>query len=106
MIIPSVNLIARQCQNSWRSTLFRTIMITHRRQLATGGQSKKDNESLVQSTSTDNQVEVATFKEKGELCDVFQVIHDHLFQHNKQQKIQVILSLLLPVLQPWVVYVI
>lgn len=98
MIIPSVHLIAKQCHSSWRSTLLRTIMITHRRQVATAGQRKKDNESLVQSTSTENQVEIATFKEKGDRFDVFQVVylcHDRLFQHNKQRKIQVILSLLL-----------
>jgi hypothetical protein len=69
MIIPSVNLILKQCHNQWRSSLFRTIVVINRRQLATKGQQKKDsksqkNDTLVQST-TDNQIEVATFKEKG-----------------------------------------
>jgi hypothetical protein len=69
MILPSVHLIVKQCHNQWRSLLFRTIVVINRRQLATAGQSKKtsktqENDSLVQST-TDNQVEVATFTEKG-----------------------------------------
>ena len=65
MIVPSVHLIAKQ----WRPSLFRSIILNHRRQLATIGQQKKDskvqdNDVIVQSTST-NQIEVATFKEKG-----------------------------------------
>jgi len=70
MIVPSVHFIVKQCHNQWRSLLFRTIVVINRRQLATKVQQKKDstrkeNESLVQST-TNNQIEVATFKEKGE----------------------------------------
>jgi hypothetical protein len=65
MILPSIHFVAKQ----WRSSLFRTIVIINRRQLATSGQQKKtsksqENDSLVQST-TNNQIEVATFKEKG-----------------------------------------
>jgi hypothetical protein len=70
MIVPSVHFIVKQCHNQWRSLLFRTIVVINRRQLATKVQQKKDstrkeNDSLVQST-TNNQIEVATFKEKGE----------------------------------------
>jgi hypothetical protein len=69
MILPSIHFVAKQCHNHWRSSLFRTIVIINRRQLATSGQQKKtsksqENDSLVQST-TNNQIEVATFKEKG-----------------------------------------
>jgi hypothetical protein len=69
MILPSVQLMVRQCHHQWRSSLFRTIVMINRRQLATVGQEKKasrknENDILVQST-TENQVEVATFKEKG-----------------------------------------
>jgi hypothetical protein len=69
MIFPSVHLIFKQCHNQWRSSLFRTIVVINRRQLATTGKQKQDskvpkNDTLVQST-TDNQIEVATFKEKG-----------------------------------------
>jgi hypothetical protein len=69
MIIPSVNLILKQCHNQWRSSVFRTIVVINQRQLATKGQQKnnsklQDNDTLVQST-TNNQIEVATFKEKG-----------------------------------------
>jgi len=65
MILPSIHFVAKQ----WRSSLFRTIVIINRRQLATSGQQQKtsksqENDSLVQST-TNNQIEVATFKEKG-----------------------------------------
>lgn len=72
MILPSAHFFVKQCHSPWRSSLFRTIMHVHRRQLATAGQSKKDskkkdNDSLVQSTTTDNQIEIATFKEKGEI---------------------------------------
>jgi len=69
LIPPSVYLIVKQCHNQWRSTLFRTIVVINRRQLATTGKHKKDsksqNDSLVQST-TNNQIEVATFKEKAQ----------------------------------------
>ncbi|CAF1053515.1 unnamed protein product [Adineta steineri] len=70
MILPSIHFAAKQCHNQWRSSLFRTIVVIHKRQLATSGQSKKktktqENESLVQSTTND-QIEVATFKEKAQ----------------------------------------
>ena len=69
MILPSIHFVAKQCQSQWRSSLFRTIVVIHQRQLATARQPKKDSktqdhDSLVQST-TNNQIEVATFKEKG-----------------------------------------
>lgn len=74
MITPSVHFLVKQCHSPWRSSVFRTFMLIHRRQLATASKgqqkkdsSKKDNDSLVQSTTTENQVEIATFKEKGEL---------------------------------------
>ncbi len=69
MIVPSIHFIVKQCHTQWRSSLFRTIFIINRRQLATKVEQKKDskskeNDTLVQST-TNNQIEVATFKEKG-----------------------------------------
>lgn len=68
MIVPSVHFLVKQCHNQWRSSLFRTFVIINQRQLATKAQQKKNsdskNDTLVQST-TDSQIEVATFKEKG-----------------------------------------
>ncbi|CAF4290166.1 unnamed protein product [Rotaria sp. Silwood2] len=66
-----VRLIIKQCHNQWRSSLFRTVVVINQRQLATtAGKEKKasksqENQTLVQST-TDNQIEVATFKEKAQ----------------------------------------
>ncbi|CAF3607747.1 unnamed protein product [Rotaria sordida] len=62
-------LIIKQYHNQCRSSLFRTIVFINRRQLATGQEKKtsksQKNQTLVQST-TDNQIEVATFKEKAQ----------------------------------------
>ncbi|CAF1328179.1 unnamed protein product [Rotaria sordida] len=62
-------LIIKQYHNQCRSSLFRTIVFINRRQLATGQEKKTSksqaNQTLVQST-IDNQIEVATFKEKAQ----------------------------------------
>lgn len=66
MFAPSVHLIVRQCQSQWRSRVFRNILIQHQRQLTSKSQEKKDDGNVVvQSTTSSNQIEVATFKEKG-----------------------------------------
>ena len=67
MILPSCHCIVKQCHSQWRTALFRAVTVYHRRHLATAGPEKKknksDNDIVIQSS--DNQIEVATFKEKG-----------------------------------------
>jgi hypothetical protein len=67
MILPSFHLISKQ----WRSSLFRTIVVIHQRQLTTLGQEKKvfkqqENEVLIQSQN--NQMEITTLTQKGREC--------------------------------------
>ncbi|CAF0736898.1 unnamed protein product [Adineta ricciae] len=70
MILPSICFVAKQCQHQWRSPLFRSVLVINQRRLATSTKQKKDskkhdNNVVVQST-TENQIEVATFKEKAQ----------------------------------------
>jgi hypothetical protein len=67
MILPSFHFISKQ----WRSSLFRTIVVIHQRQLTTLGQEKKvfkqqENEVLIQSQN--NQMEITTLTQKGREC--------------------------------------
>ena len=72
MLAP-LHLALRQCQlRCWAASFSRTIVVLHRRQLASATPEKKsakqrEIDGLVHST--DSQVEVATFKEKGNTVD-------------------------------------
>lgn len=113
MILPSICFVVKQCQHQWRSPLLRSILVINQRQLATSTKQKKDskkqdNDVVVQST-TENQIEVATFKEKGTVhfLDLFSFrTSDWYLQLNKQQKTRAIRLLLSLVLQHSVVYAI
>ena len=78
MILPSVQFLIKRCHKQWRSSLFRTIIVVNRRQLTTGQQKSnsksQDNHNLVESQAN-NQIEVATFKEKGRTisCEIFPI---------------------------------
>jgi hypothetical protein len=61
MILPSFHLFIKQCHNPWRLSLYRTIVVINQRQLSTKRQDK--NQGLVQSQN--NQIEIATFTQKG-----------------------------------------
>ena len=64
MMLSSLHCLIRPFHLQWRSSVSRTLVILHRRSLATTTNEKR-KDSLVESTSN-TQVEVATFKEKGE----------------------------------------
>ncbi|CAF1542210.1 unnamed protein product [Rotaria magnacalcarata] len=69
MISPSFHLVIKQCHKQWRSSLFRTIVVIHQRQLSTiehekQDSKKQDNDGLVQSQNS--QIQKAKFTQKAQ----------------------------------------